>query len=77
MQFELASIFLAQCRQLLKYSAIFALYLRQVDAAFLFKNLYQDLEVATNAFGNAISGVQVETPDTHPQITESVIPAHR
>lgn len=77
MEFESATILLAKSRQTLKYSAIFAMYLKKVDESLIFENLYRDLENAVIVLSDSVGFVHVNLHDTHKHITELVMPAHR
>lgn len=53
------------------------MYLKNVDQFLLLKNLYLDLEVATNTLSDSMSNVHVQAVETHDLIPESIIPAQR
>lgn len=53
------------------------MYLKKVDAYLIFENLHRDLESATTELSDSMAYVDVHMRDNHPQIPDSIIPAHR
>lgn len=53
------------------------MYLKKVDETLIFENLYRDLEDATGELSDSMAYIDIAMKDTHPQIPDSIVPAHR